>query len=138
MLMNAILPVAERMLARHREFYPYGGYMRHDGTIAHLGAADPDTDRPKSENLLYVVRSSLREIADRKQCEAAALVFNVSIALPSSCQRTDAIQLCIEHEGGYAVEVFVPYRLTDDEVFYGETFVQKGSNADGLRLQKKW
>ena len=127
-LMNAILPVAERMLLRYGEFYPYGGYMKPDGTVAHIGANDPDTDRPKSKDLLYVLRSSLREMADGRRCKAVALVFNVSTTLPNSGQKSDAVQLSIEHEGGYSVEIFLPYRVTGGEVVYGETFVQQGKH----------
>jgi hypothetical protein len=52
--MNEVLPVAETMLRRHGEFYPFGGYMEADGKIVHLGAADDDTDRPKSKDLVFV------------------------------------------------------------------------------------
>lgn len=31
--MKAVLPVAERMLRKYGEFYPYGGYMKTDGTV---------------------------------------------------------------------------------------------------------
>ena len=128
MLMNAILPVAEKMLRKYGEFYPYGGCMKLDGSITHIGATDPDTDRPKSKDLIYILRSSIREMADRHECKAVALAFNVSITLPNSGQRSEAIQVCIEHVGDYSVEVFLPYRLTDGEIAYGETFVQKGKH----------
>jgi len=39
-LMNSLLPVAHQMLAEHREFYPYGGYMDRDGRITHVGVKD--------------------------------------------------------------------------------------------------
>lgn len=127
-LMNEILPVAERMLQKYGEFYPYGGYMKPDGTIVHIGANDADTDRPKSKDLLYILRSSLREMADGKECKAVALVFDVSTTLPNSGQKSDAVQLTIEHEGGYSVEIFIPYRVADGDVIYGETFVQQGKH----------
>ena len=40
-LTNAILPLAERMLTEHGEFYPFGGYMKPDGAIVHVGAPIP-------------------------------------------------------------------------------------------------
>jgi hypothetical protein len=32
-LLNALLPLAERMLKEYGEFYPYGGYMKPSGEI---------------------------------------------------------------------------------------------------------
>jgi hypothetical protein len=50
MLMNALLPLAEKMLKEYGEFYPYAGCMKLDGSIVDIGATDPDTDRPKSKD----------------------------------------------------------------------------------------
>jgi hypothetical protein len=41
-LMNAVLPLAEQMLAGHGEFYPYGGAMRPDGGVEMIGASDAE------------------------------------------------------------------------------------------------
>lgn len=127
-LMNAILPVAEKMLRQYHEFYPYGGCMRPDGSIVQVGAADQDTDRPRSKDLLYVLWSSFREMAERNECKAVAVVFDASVNLPNSDRRSDAIQVSIEHVDGYSVEVFFPYHLTSGELVYGETFVQLGKH----------
>lgn len=128
MLMNAVLPVAEKMLKEHGEFYPYGGCMKLDGTIAHVGATDPDSDRPKSKDLIYVLRSSLQEMAQSRQCKAVAVVFDVAVTLPNSDRKSDAIQVCVEHTEGYSVEVFFPYQIVDDTVVYGETYAQLGKH----------
>ncbi len=128
MLMNAVLPVAERMLKEHGEFYPYGGCMMLDGSITHIGASDSDTEHPKSGDLLFVLKNSFREMASRRECKAVALVFDVSIPLPNAGEKSDAIQLSIEHAEGYSVELFFPYRLADGELFYGETLVQQGKH----------
>jgi hypothetical protein len=127
-LMNAILPLAEKMLRRYGEFYPYGGYMKPDGTIVDVGADDPDTDRPKSKDVIYVLRSSFQEMAHTNQCKAVAVVFDVAVSLPESTRKSDAIQVCVEHVDGYSVEVFFPYQIIDNEIVYGETFAQQGKH----------
>lgn len=127
MLMNAVLPVAERMLKQYGEFYPYGGCMRLDGSITHIGATDADTDRPKSRDMIFVLKDSFREMASRRECKAVAVVFDVSTTLPNG-EKSDAIQVNIEHADGYSVEVFFPYRLADGELIYGETLVQQGKH----------
>ena len=128
MLMNAVLPVAEQMLTKHGEFYPYGGCMKLDGTIAHIGASDPDTDRPKSKDMIYVLRTALQEMARAKQCKAVAVVFEVGVILPDSDHKSDAIQVCVEHVDGYSVEVFFPYQIVNETVVYGDTFAQQGKH----------
>jgi len=124
--MNTILPLAEKMLRQYGEFYPYGGYLKLDGTVVDLGAKDPDIDRPRSKDMIYLLRSSLREIASTSQCKAAAIVFDVAVTLPESDRKSDAIQVCVEHADGYSAEVFFPYHLVNREVVYGESFAQQG------------
>ncbi len=116
LLMNAVLPVAERMLKEYGEFFPFGGYMMLDGSIRHIGASDSNTDHPKSRDLLFVLKDSFKEMASRRACKAVALVFDVPVALPDAAEKSDAIQLNIEHAAGYSVEVFFPYRLGDGEL----------------------
>jgi hypothetical protein len=125
-LVNAILPLAEKMLRQRGEFYPYGGYMKPDGTIVEVGPTDPDTDHPKPKDLIYVLRSALKDLRQRNQCKAVAMVVNVTVTLPNSNRKSDAIQVCVEHLEHYSGEVFFPYQLIGNEVVYGETFAQPG------------
>ena len=125
-LLNALVPFAEKMLREHGEFYPFGGYMRPDGTIVEVGASDPDTDRPKSKDLIYVLRNSFQELAGRNECKVVALIFDVAVKLPNSDRKSDAIQVSLEHSEGYSAEVFFPYQLVESQVVYGEVFAQQG------------
>ena len=127
-LMNSVLPFAEKMLKQFGEFYRFGGYMKLDGTIVDVGAADRDTDRPKSKDLIYVLRSSFQEMARTNQCKDVAIVFDVTITLPKSRRLSDAIQMSVEHVFGYSVEVSFPYQTIENEVVYGETFAQQGKH----------
>lgn len=125
-LMNAVLTLATKMLKEYGEFYPYGGYMKPSGEIVDVGAAPPDTDHPKSKDLIYVLRSSFQEKARAKQCKAVAIVFDVAVDLPGTHQKSDAIQVCVEHIDGYSAEVFFPYEIVNREIIYGEAFAQQG------------
>ena len=100
--------------------------MKLDGTIVEAGATDPDTDHPKSKDLLYILRSSLQDLAGRNECKAVALVFDVAVSLPNSDRKSDAIQVSVEHTEGYSADVFFPYRLAENKVVYGDTFAQQG------------
>ena len=127
-LMNAAFPLAEKMLRDYGEFYPYGAYLRPDGEIVDVGARDPDTQYPKSKDLLYVLRSSFQEMAHTNRCKAVAIVFNIAVNLPESSGKSNAIQVCLDHIGGYSAEVLFPYQIVDGEVAYGETFAQEGKH----------
>ena len=115
------------MLREHGEFYPFGGYMKPDGAIVEVGASDPDTDRPKSKDLIYILRSSFQELAGRNECKAVALIFDVAVKLPNSDRKSNAIQASLEHSEGYSAEVFFPYQLVESQVVYGEVFAQQGT-----------
>ena len=125
-LMNAILPLAEKMLRQYGEVYPYGGYMKPDGTVVEVGATDPDTGHPKSKDLIYILRRALQEVAERNECKAVAMVFDVIVTLPNSNHKSDAIQVCAEHSDHYSAEVFFPYQFIENELVYEETFAQQG------------
>jgi hypothetical protein len=85
-LLNAVLPLAERMLKEYGEFYPYAGYLKPGGQVVDVGAEDPETDHPKSKDLIHVLRDSLRELARTGKCVAVAIVFDVTVNLPSSAE----------------------------------------------------
>ncbi len=73
-LMNDLLPFAKQMLAQHGEFYPYGGFMRSDGSIVHVGAKHPATRHPRSADLLQILKEGLRENAEDEKMIAAAIL----------------------------------------------------------------
>jgi hypothetical protein len=127
-LMNGILPLAERMLKEYGEFHPYGGYLRPNGELVHVGANDSETVYPKAKDLIYLLRSSFQEMARDGRCKAIAIVFDVKVKLPGSEDESDAVQISLDHAGGYSVDVFLPYQIVDREVIYGKTFAQRGKH----------
>lgn len=127
-LMNDVLPLAKKMLREYGEFYPYGGYIKCDGSIVHVGAADPETDHPGSQDLIYILRNSFQEMARNRQCRAVVIVFDVAVKTPHSDQKSDAIQVCVDHVDGYSVEVFFPYQIEGGEIVYGSVFAQEGDH----------
>ena len=127
-LMNAMLPVAKRMLREYGEFFPYGGYMKPDGEIVHVGAKKPRTDRPKSKDLIAILENSFRELATQRKCKAVAIIYDVVAPPPNSNRQSNAIQVCLEHVDHYSVEVFFPYRIIEGEVVFEDIFAQAGKH----------
>jgi len=67
---------------------------------------------------------AFRDQASQGKIRAAGICFDVRVLPPGQVDKTDAIQLALEREGGDAVDVFVPYaELPDGKFTYGELFV---------------
>ncbi len=128
-LMNSLLPTAHRMLSEYGEFYPYGGYVELDGQLQHVGVKDPTTEYPKSEDMITTLEELFRNMACAHECRATAIVCDVRAKPPGCSQKSDAIQVRLDHVQGYSVEVFFPYRIVNNEVCYGEIFSYKGNGA---------
>ncbi len=126
-LMNDILPFAQKMLSEHGQFFPYGGAITSKGEIIHVGASDGD-EHPPSQKLIDVLIESFQAKAKSGEYRATAIVFDVRVKPPLSEQKTDAVQINLDHADGLSVECFLPYQLKrKGEVVYGEMFAQKGS-----------
>ena len=126
-LLNDILPFAKKMLSEHGEFFPYGGAITTKGEIIHIGASDGD-EHPPSQNLIDVLIESFQAQAKAGAYRATAIVFDVRVKPPSSDQKTDAVQINLDHADGLSVECFLPYQIKGKgEVVYGEMFAQKGA-----------
>lgn len=121
-LLNDLLPFAERMLAEQGEFYPFGGSITPDGRHVSVGAKG-SSDYPKSRELIDIMTNEFRSQASEGKIRAAGICFDVRVVPPGQADKTDAIRLALEREGGDAVDVFVPYaQLPDGEFTYGELF----------------
>jgi hypothetical protein len=67
-LIAAFLPFAQDILAKHGEFYPFGGYMKPSGEIVSVGAKIDDTEIPRPADLLQFLRDSFSESAKAGEC----------------------------------------------------------------------
>jgi hypothetical protein len=125
-LMNSLLPLAKKMLAELGEFYPYGGYMDHNGIITHVSGRIEGTDCPRSKSIIDLLRRNFRQSAKDGKLKATAVIFDVRIKPPGEDDGTDAIQVCLDHQGGYSAKVLFPYTIKNGEVLFGNTFAHKG------------
>ena len=121
-LLNELLPFARRMLAEFGEFLPFGGKITANGEHVSVGAKG-SSEHPKSKELIDIMTDGFRREAAEGKIRAAGICFDVRVVPPGQVNKTDAIELSLEREGGEAAEVFVPYALLPDgEVCYGEMF----------------
>ena len=126
-LMNDSLPFAKQMLEEHGEFHPYGGAIKANGEIIRSGAYNGE-ELPLAQELIDVLVEASRKLAAAGEYRATAIIFDVLVKPPNSDQKTDAIQINLDHANGLSIEVFLPYRLSaEGDVDYGEMFAQKGA-----------
>ncbi len=126
-LMNELIPFAQKMLAEHGEFFPFGGVITSKGEIIHVGVSDGN-EKPPSQKLIELMVEGFRAKAKTGEYRATAILFDVKVQIPESKEKTDAIQANLDHIDGYSVEVFLPYKIEKSGVTYGEMFAQKGKS----------
>ncbi|AWB67732.1 hypothetical protein C2869_15365 [Saccharobesus litoralis] len=128
-LLDSVIPVAEDLIISLGEFYPFAGAMKPDGEIVSISAIENnvvDEQHPDSDVLQQKLSEQLRSAANKKMYKATAVAVDVALQLPDSTL-TDAIAVYLDHESGYSVVVYMPYKLVNGKVEYGEISVQAGS-----------
>lgn len=123
-LMDAVLPLAEKLLSEHGEFFPYGGAMTRDGKIVSVAAYDGD-EHPQSSEVIDMLQKAFHTAAKNKEYKATALVYDVRVQLANG-ESSDAIAIELDHESDYSVVVLLPYTLSNGQLQYGEISAQAG------------
>jgi hypothetical protein len=108
-LLNALLPFAQEMLAKHGEFYPFGASIDAAGEIT-AQAAELGEENPDSHEVIDMLIAGMRAEAQRGEIRAAGICYDSRVVPPGKTEKTDAIACRLEHENGEAVQTFVPYR----------------------------
>lgn len=127
-VMNAVLPFAEEMLTKHREFYPFGGTMSANGEIGHIGGWTGD-EHPASTELIELLENAFRTGAARGEYKATALVYDVQTVPPGKQDKQDAVAVALDHRDNYSVVVVFPYSFAPDgQVDIEPPFAIKGEN----------
>ncbi|MHA2830095.1 hypothetical protein, partial [Vibrio harveyi] len=63
-----------------------------------------------------------------RQYSTTAVVYDVRIMLPSG-KASDAIAVNLDHNSGYSIVVYLPYKKVNQAIEYGELSVQEGRGA---------
>lgn len=126
-LMNEWVVFAKRMLAEYGEFLPYGAAMKPSGEILSI-AAHTGEEMPPSRDLIDLLNNCFRSGAVSGEYKATALFYDVTVQLPNSTEKSDAIAVSLEHQDDYSVVVFHPYIIVDEVPEYGTLSAMKGNN----------
>lgn len=124
-LLDAAIPFAEKMLTQHGEFFPYGGALNAKGEYTEIGAYDGD-EHPASNDVINLLKRGFIQGAKSGDYRATALVYDVKVSLPNSQDKSDALAVALDHKDSYSVVVYLPYKLKDGKLTYGQIFAEKG------------
>jgi hypothetical protein len=125
-LLNALLLMAQKLLAKQGEFHPIGALMLSDGRIQYVGAKIEGNDHPHSQSLIELLTETFQKEAAKGRLRAVGICYDVLTIPPGKDRKQDAICCRLEHCLGEAVDVFTPYVKTVGGGFqYGEVFSAK-------------
>jgi len=122
-LLNALLPMAEMLLAKHGQFYPIGAIMLTDGGVQHIAAGIDGDEHPPSQSLIDILTDGFQKEATKGKIRAAGICYDALTIPPGKHQKQDAICCGLEHCLGESVDLFRPYARADDGSFqYDDIF----------------
>ena len=124
-IVDVVLPVAQRLLTEHGEFFPFGGTLQTDGKVALVAGYD-GREHPPSSELIKRLTDAFRSGARSGQYKATALVYDVRVTLPSNGAKSDAIAIALDHRDEYSVVIYFPYQIRKNEIVLRENFAEKG------------
>jgi hypothetical protein len=119
-LLNALLGMAEMLLAKQGAFLPIGAIMWSNGEIRHVGAEIEGEEYPGAQPLLEVLTNTFQKEAADGKLRAAGIAYDVLTVPPGRDRKQDAICFSLEHCLGEAIDVFKPYIKTEEGHFQFE------------------
>jgi hypothetical protein len=79
-LLNALLEMAEMLLAKQGAFLPIGAIMSSNGEIRHVGAQIEGNEYPGAQPLIELLTETLRSEATEGRLRAAGLAYEQWVA----------------------------------------------------------
>jgi len=121
-LLSAVIPIAQAMLKDLGAFVPFGAFITRDGEVQ-LAGGEGDPSHLNTEEMVEMYLEAFREGAGDGSFTSTALCVDVRIHIPDKLEKTDAIQIMLEHSGGEALNAFMPYeKHQQSEISYGSLF----------------
>jgi hypothetical protein len=125
-LLDALVKFARMMLDEHGAFYPSGASIDSEGTLGFAAGWDGN-EQPETNEILQLLYQGLGERAARGEIHASAVCMDVRVQRTGDTEKSDAVQVAIEHAHADPVNVFLPYsKRRFGGVKYGEIFAEPG------------
>ena len=121
-LLNAVIPIAQAMLKDLGAFIPFGAFITREGELQ-LAGGEGDPSHLDTAEIVEMYLEAFREAAALGSFTTTALCVDVRIHVPGKLEKTDAIQIMLEHSGGEALNAFMPYEKHEQaEISYVPLF----------------
>jgi hypothetical protein len=121
-LLSAVIPIAQAILKDLGAFIPFGAFVTREGEVQ-LAGGEGDHSHLETEEMVEMYLEAFREAAGDGNFTSTALCVDVRIHIPGQMQKTDAIQIMLEHSGGEALNAYMPYeRQAESEITYARLF----------------
>ena len=117
-LVNDGIAFATKMLSESGVFHPYGRTLSKTFNISDIAAFN-NADNPHEASFLELLENGLREKVASDSEIAIATFTNVRLREEND-DLIDAVQIGLEHEDGYAINIYFPYSINEEGVQYGE------------------
>lgn len=106
-------------------FMPFGGFITRDGEVQ-LAGGEGDPSHLDTEEIVEMYLEAYREAAAVGNFTSAALCVDVRVHVPGKLEKTDAIQIMLEHSGGESLNAFVPYEAhAQSDITYAPLFATR-------------
>jgi hypothetical protein len=125
-LLDSALGLAQRHLGKASEFDPFAVFLSEDGRFIHVAYDKEQKGKPPSvETILVNLLDQLRTLERDAVC--TAIVLNSRLER----ERTDALEVRLEHKAGGSLVVLLPYKRP---LFGGATEYGQLKGFSGKRL----
>lgn len=126
--MNGLMGLAVTHIEHSGTFNPFFAVLTRDDK-GEVCAVEPDresdTPTPPKEMLREIARQRINE----GDVKIVALIFDFLMIHPDTRKKVDAVHMQLTHADGYAVDIYVPYRVTKGKFNAGELISRPGHNV---------
>lgn len=124
MLLDKILPMAEMLLLKHKEFYPIGAVMNNNGEIE-ITTVDVLEKHPETQGIIDKLKVTHKKLAGQGKIKVSGIMWDATVHRDG--EKKDAVIVSMEHRDQYSVVVYEPYSISPlRNVIFSEVFATKG------------
>ena len=127
LLVDELLPFAEKMLSEHGEFFPFGAHITADGKIE-FDAASDGSEHPLSNTIIQLLHDAMAQGAKTGKIRCSGIAYDARVIPPGSSEKSDAVIIELEHKESYNVKVAFPYKLTGKSAQFSQPFAMPGNH----------
>jgi hypothetical protein len=127
MLLGALMPFAEKMLAEHGDFFPFAAAMSESGECEMAAVAD-DGEEPSPRELIDLFVEQFHTEAKTGEFKATAIIYNAKTIAPGKTEEENTMIGSVDHRDGFSAKICFPYSLESGKLKLQKPYVAAGEN----------